>query len=239
MADRRNIKKRSYDADDINVHELRSSPNAWKKYGWKGGILTALITGAPFLFNEWDAYKEAERNLVIENLMLTNNKELVLAMDKVADRVIKEQRISMETAINAHSKLKIGDSDMLYIAEKAVAMQSIIKVKELKEAFLEAQLTDKELLPHEKNRLEKEIKYILVSNSRIYVEDLNRFIHPKLGTVGDYIWNEFPMASFLKHINEIVFAGYPDVDYIADSIMDYMIMEAQPKFFDKMKSDMK
>ena len=73
----------------------------------------------------------------------------------------------------------------------------------------------------------------------MYVADLNKYSHVKIGKVGDYIWNKFPMEAFLERVYSIcVYTEETNIDRICDTLMDMMVNQAQPDFFDDMARDL-
>jgi len=202
-----------------------------EEHGLKGAMILVLSFLTPYIGNVLDGYIE-------DNLIMAVHREFIPITTELKT-IKKEVAENRKALIKTVGSLVLSPSDIDYIARMAVAKQSIHKVKQIK-SLLERnpQPTDGRYLFWEE-RMEKKIKNILVTNSQVYVRDLNHYQSVNVGFIGDYIWNEFPMNEFLDRVYEIALkSDVTDSGIIADDIMTYML-DIQNKFFNEMLIKMK
>ncbi len=160
-----------------------------KKYGVVGFAIITFPFWQPYLDEYMDKHTEKVVRKAVTEASVPISEKLVMLSGSVTN---------MESImINCKGGSKaLLSKDIDYIARKAVGMQSIIKVKQMKVVLLKYPRNTE----IQKKRLRVRIKNILIKNSKVYVKDLNNYQHRAIGRIGDYVWNEFPMGEFLSVI---------------------------------------
>lgn len=150
---------------------------------------------------------------------------------KELNKIKTEFTRSVKTEIyNCSSKSNKVETDTLHeIARVALERQSMHEVRALKDIMRVYNWRE------EKNeeRIKTKIRNMLIAQRTVSVEFLNKFApHPKVGRVGDYIRDNFPMESLIEDICAIALGKYK-VETRAEDMMQHMLY-TQKKFFDDM-----
>ena len=187
---------------------------AWIAAVKKYGPLTGLVLLIPVLLPYWDKYQESQ-----------NNHHIALIVQKVKAEIVSDiaSRIDAQTAeVRAsHGRMNLTDKEALYLMKTAVGYQSIYKVDWMKKYLSPYSVADIQMAM---GRVRTAIRAELIRQSNIYVEALNTFQHPKLGALGKFVADEFPMEEFLKGLYAIVESSpCLDCDVLYDNIMYYML----------------
>ena len=166
---------------DNKVHDLV------KKYGVTGILVTALPFAIPYI----DSYIAAKQNDTVRLIVKEES-------DRVVSTIVTNLEKNLEVAIKGHSKTLITDGQALYIMKTSVGFQSIYKIDAIMDILNKYPMQIGNV--YNDNKIKNAIKGELIRQSAIYVGELNRFIHPKLGTLGTYIADQFPMSRFLDDV---------------------------------------
>ena len=188
--------------------------DAWVESVKRYGVLTGLVLLVPFLLPYLDKYMEGQNNARVDAMVQVVKTDIINDIAKRIDAQTAEARA-------AHGRMTLTAPEAIYLMKTAVGFQSIYKVEWMK-AYLRAyKPSDVQMAM---GRVRMAIRAELIRQSNIYVEALNGFQHPKLGSLGTFVWNEFPMDSFLKGLYEIVeSADCLDCDVLYENIMYYML----------------
>ena len=212
-----------------SLDPLEAKMNFMQKYGWKGTVVLVLSMIAPYGVSAYDAYITKKNTELTTKIIRQELAPFQIGLMNIGAKLDQ----NMVIAVNSHAKKLLNADDIIYVAKNAVGMQSIIKIKELKAYLNNSQYDTRKFK-------ENRIKYILIMNSKIYIKELNRFVHPKIGRAGNYILNNFDMDMFLKDVYVILLDdNVSSVDKKCDNLMQYMVMTVQEDFFNKMAKDMK
>lgn len=198
-----------------------------QKYGWKGVVILVLSTIAPYLWSMYDNYMTKKNTDLIEKVL--KNETTMLYMKIEAIRKVLEQNLKI--AVESHGKKSLKSKVIIDIARDSVGVQSFFKVEQIRQ-YLHTSRHDSKKIKR------RRIKHILITNTKIYVKKLNQFTHYKVGLIGDYIWNEFPMNTFLVEVYAILEDESITIDKRCENLQSYMIMTAQDQFFKDMKKKM-
>lgn len=204
-----------------NTHILHDKLVVIKKYG----VLGLAVVTFPFWQPYLDAYLDKGTEEAVARAVKSNLEPFCTQAARLQNAVIDMETLMINCKGGAKA-LKANDID--YIARKAVGMQSIIKVKEIKRLIQTYPRDTK----HDKVRLRLKIKEVLIRNSMIYVNDLNAYQHRAIGRIGKYIWDEFPMDEFLVVVYSLTADSAPEnkLIYMTDDLMAYML-DIQNTFF--------
>ena len=225
-------KKHTRRDSDIPLSKVGLVLHLAKKHGIMGTLAASAMVMSPMVVDLYGKWSTKQDGIIINRAIEPLHRELI----KMNGILLKSRAV----AIEAHGKNVLSAEDIDYIARMAVAKQSIHKVKEIKVLLddIPEPISETDVDRYHK-RLEQKMKNILISNSKVYVRDLNKYQHISIGNVGDYIWNNFPMDSFMDNVNQLVLhSNSEDSGVIADDVMEYML-SAQTVFFDKMYRVMK
>lgn len=188
--------------------------DAWVESVKKYGPLTGLVLLVPFTLPYLDKYMESQSSYRTEAFVQLVKEDIVSEISKKIDAQTAEVR-------SAHGRKLLNDKEALYLMRTAVGYQSIYKVEWLKKYLSLYRLEE---LGISKSTVRTAIKAELVRQSNIYVDVLNSFQHPKLGSLGAFVAKEFPMDMFLEGLYLIVESSpCLDCDILYDNVMYYML----------------
>ena len=183
---------------------------AVKKYG----PLTGLVLLIPVLLPYWDKYQDSQNNHRVALMVQTVKTEIVNDIASRIDAQTAEARAS-------HGRMNLTDKEALYLMKTAVGYQSIYKVDWMKKYLSLYTVQDAQLV---QSRIRVAIRAELIRQSNVYTEALNTFQHPKLGRLGQFVVENFPMDVFLDGLYLIIESSpCLNCDQLYDNIMYYML----------------
>ena len=186
----------------------------WVESVKKYGALTGLVLLLPFLFPYLDKYLEGQNNSRVEAMVQKVKKEIIDDIKIAINQQTAEVRL-------AHGRKNLTDKEALYLMRTAVGYQSIYKVDWMKK-FLSLYTTQDAQIAQ--TRIRTAIRAELIRQSNIYIEALNTFQHPKLGGLGQFVAESFPMDMFLDGLYLIVESSpCLNCDQLYDNVMYYML----------------
>jgi len=201
-----------------------------KEHFNKGTIVTALVGVLVYMQQD------------VKEFIFNHNSETTVEMVKKAmaennhliyDPIVTSLEKNLATAIDAHGKTKLTDLQAIYLIRTAVGYQSIHKVQWLKEYLGKTGIIGNE------QRIKSAIKAELTRQSSIYISSLNRFVHPKLGLLGIYVENHFPMEPFLNGVYEIALnVTCDDIENKGNDVM-YLMLDMQNDLLQQASEEMR
>lgn len=184
------------------------------EYIRKYGAVAVLVALVPLALPYIDKYLESTQDAKINALVYKVKKEVVDEIKVAINQQTSEVRL-------AHGRKNLADKEALYLMKTAVGYQSIYKVDWMKKYLSLYTVQDAQL---SQARIRLAIRAELIRQSNIYVEALNMFQHHKLGNLGQFVAEEFPMDTFLEGLYLIVESSpCLSCDQLYDNVLYYML----------------